>query len=122
VLKRKSFTFENTGEDAKLKWMAKSDPIFSYMEFLKRSRALVENPSGRVRVKTLYTYYTRYCNIVSENTVKQADFTIRIQQLGYRVETPKNISTLIGYTLIEDKLREALEKLEREERGEEIEE
>ena len=117
VLKRGSFSFENTPEDAKHKWMSRSDTVYAFMEWLKSSSALVEYPGGVVLVEDLYTYYTRYCSALDTAPESQAEFTKRLKELGYVVKKHSRISRLRGYVLVEEKLREAFQKLALEEGG-----
>jgi putative DNA primase/helicase len=118
VLKRGSFSFENTPEDAKHKWMSRSDTVYAFMEWLKSSGVLVENPAGRVRVEDLYEYYVKYCDYIDVDPAEQRHFTVRLKELGYTVKKPKHYSTLCNYSVNWEKLRELLEKLHSEEEGE----
>ena len=111
VLKRGSFSFENTPEDARHKWMSRSDTVYAFMEWLKSSGALVENPAGRVKVDNLYEHYVKYCDYIDVDPVEQRRFTMRLKELGYTTKKPKHYSTLRGYSLNGERLRELLEKL-----------
>ena len=111
VLNKKSFSFENTAEDARHKWMSRSDSIYAFMEWLKSSGALIEYPGGAVLVDDLYSHYTKYCKILDIETSNQASFTKRLKELGYVIKTHARIPRLKGYMLIEEKLREAFQKL-----------
>jgi putative DNA primase/helicase len=115
VLKRGSFSFENTPEDARHKWMSKSDTVYAFMEWLKSGGALIETPTGRVRVDELYEYYVKYCDYIDVEPVEQRRFTMRLKQLGYTIKKPQNYSTLYGYSLNGERLRKLLEKLYSEE-------
>ena len=114
VLKRGSFSFENTPEDARHKWMSRSDTVYAFMEWLKSSGALVENPAGRVTVDDLYEHYVKYCDYVDVEPVEQRRFTMRLKELGYTIKKPKHCSTLCGYSLNGERLRELLERLHSE--------
>jgi P4 family phage/plasmid primase-like protien len=118
VLKRGSFSFENTPEDARHKWMSRTDTVYAFMEWFKSSGALVENPTGRVIVDDLYKYYVKYCNYIDAEPEEQSQFTKRLKELGYTIKRPKNYSTLYGYSLNGEKLRELLERLYSDEGGE----
>jgi putative DNA primase/helicase len=111
VLKRGSFSFENTPEDARHKWMSRSDAVYAFMEWLKSNGVLVENPTGRVRVDDLYEYYVKYCDYVDTEPVEQRLFTKRLKELGYTIKKPQHYSTLYGYSLNGERLRELLKKL-----------
>jgi phage/plasmid-associated DNA primase len=111
VLRRGSFSFENTPEDARHKWMSRSDAVYAFMEWLKSSGALVEYPGRVVQVDDLYTYYTRYCIALDEEPESQAEFTKRLKSLGYVVKVHSRIPRLRGYVLADGKLREVLQKL-----------
>jgi phage/plasmid-associated DNA primase len=117
VLKRGSFSYENTPEDAKIKWLSRSDPTFSFMMWARSSGALVEDPTGRIPVESLYPYYTRYCEVRGLNPVRQEDFTKWLKNHGYTVRRPRNISTIYGYRLKAEVLEQLLGR--EEEEGEE---
>ena len=118
ALKRGSFSFENTPEDARHKWMSRTDTVYAFMEWFKSGGALVENPTGRVRVDELYEYYVKYCNYIDAEPEEQRQFTMRLKELGYTIKKPKNYSTLYGYSLNGERLRELLERLYSDEGGE----
>jgi P4 family phage/plasmid primase-like protien len=114
VLERGSFSFEDTAEDAKNKWMARSDVVFAFMEWLKAGGALVEDRSAKVEVSELYRYFTRYCELMDKEAADPRIFTLRLKALGYTIKRPKNVSTLYGYRL-DVKVAEGLFKGEAEE-------
>jgi hypothetical protein len=62
--------------------MSRSDTVYAFMEWLKSSGVLVEDPAGRVRVDELYEYYVKYCDYVGVDPVKQRQFTLRLKELG----------------------------------------
>jgi len=115
VLKRGSFSYENTPEDAKIKWLSRSDSVFSFMLWAKSSGALVEDPAGRILVESLYPYYVRYCGVRGLNPVRQEDFTKWLKNHGYEVRTPQHKSTIYGYRLRADVLEQLLRREEEEE-------
>jgi phage/plasmid-associated DNA primase len=112
------FSYENTPEDARRKWMSRSDTVYAFMEWLKSSGVLVENSAGRVKVGDLYEYYVKYCDCIDVGPLEQGHFTVRLKELGYTVKKPKHYSTLYKYSVNWEKLRELLEKLLSEEEGE----
>jgi phage/plasmid-associated DNA primase len=114
VLKRGSFSFENTPEDAKIEWLSRSDSIFSFILWAKSSGALVEDPTGKIPVENLYPYYSRYCMVKGLNPVRQEDFTRWLKNHGFEVKAPQRKSIIYGYRL----KTEILEQLLREEEGE----
>jgi Cdc6-like AAA superfamily ATPase len=97
--------------------MSRSDTVYAFMEWLKSSRALVEYPGGSVPVEDLYPHYTRYCDYIDADPEEQRKFTERLKKLGYIIVRPKNIAKLKGYVLVEEKLREAFQKLTPVEEG-----
>jgi phage/plasmid-associated DNA primase len=115
VLKRGHFSYENTPEDAKIKWLSRSDSVFSFMVWAKSSGALVEDPMGRIPVETLYPYYVRYCEVRGLNPVRQEDFTKWLKSHGYEVRKPQHKSTIYGYRLKADVLEQLLRREEEEE-------
>jgi phage/plasmid-associated DNA primase len=115
VLKRGSFSYENTPEDAKIKWLSRSDSVFSFMLWARSSGALVEDPMGRIPVESLYPYYVRYCEVRGLNAVEQREFTGWLKTHGYNVRRPKNVSTIYGYRLRADVLEQLLRREEEEE-------
>jgi putative DNA primase/helicase len=115
VLKRGSFSYENTAEDAKIKWLSRCDSVFSFMLWAKSSGALVEDPTRRIPVESLYTYYTRYCGVRGLNPVRREDFTKQLKRHGYNVRKPQNVSTIYGYRLKAEVLEQLLRKEDEEE-------
>jgi phage/plasmid-associated DNA primase len=115
VLKRGHFSYENTPEDAKIKWLSRSDSVFSFMVWAKSSGALVEDSMGRISVETLYPYYVRYCEVRGLNPVRQEDFTKWLKSHGYEVKKPQHKSTIYGYRLRADVLEQLLRREEEEE-------
>jgi len=99
VLDRGSFSFENTPEDARLKWMSRSNNVFAFIQWLRSNKALIEDPAGRVRVNELYKYYTMWCQVNGRNASKQNAFTIELKREGFEIRTPEGRSTIIGYRL-----------------------
>ena len=117
VLKKGSFSFENTPEDAKHLWLSKSDSVYAFMNWLKIGGALIENKDGRILINDLYPYYTRYCEKYDRDPVAQKDFTSRLKKLGYMIKQPHRYSTIYGYILRKD----IVEKLLKEEESEDQE-
>jgi putative DNA primase/helicase len=117
VLKRGSFSYENTPEDAKIKWLSRSDSIFAFMLWARSSGALVEDLTGRIPVESLYPYYTHYCGVRGLNPVRQEDFTKWLKSHGYNVRKPGNISTIYGYRLKADIIEQLLRGEEEESSG-----
>jgi len=115
VLERGHFSYENTPEDAKIKWLSRSDSVFSFMVWAKSSGALVEDSMGRIPVETLYPYYVRYCEVRGLNPVRQEDFTKWLKSHGYEVRKPQHKSTIYGYRLKVDVLEQLLRREEEEE-------
>jgi putative DNA primase/helicase len=120
VLLRGSFSYENTPEDAKNKWLARSDSIYAFLLEFKEGGALVEDKWARVEVSEVYRYYARYCELNDMEPVEQNVFTRRLKELGFTIKRPKNISTIYGYKLDVGKAEELLkgESKEEEEEGE----
>jgi P4 family phage/plasmid primase-like protien len=118
VLLRRSFSFEDTPEDAKNKWLARSDSIYAFLLEFKKGGALVEDKSAKVEVSEVYRYYTRHCELNDIEPVEQNVFTRRLKELGFTIKRPKNISTIYGYKLDVGKAEELL-KGESKEEGEE---
>jgi phage/plasmid-associated DNA primase len=111
-LKKGSFSFENTPEDAKNLWLSKSDSVYAYIEWIKTGGALIENKEGRFPVEELYRYYTRYCDKHDRDPVDPRMFTIKLKKFGFTIKRPKNIATLYGYILRKDILEKMLEESE----------
>jgi len=115
VLERGHFSYENTPEDAKIKWLSRSDSVFSFMMWARSSGAIVEDPMGRIPVESLYPYYVRYCEVRGLNAVEQREFTGWLKRHGYNVRKPKNVSTIYGYRLKAEVLEQLLRREEEEE-------
>jgi P4 family phage/plasmid primase-like protien len=118
VLDRGAFSFEGTPEDAKHKWLARSNTVYAFMEWLKDGGALVEDPTGRVKASDLYEYYVKYCEANGNPHFRQNRFTMELKALGYKVVREHGYTKLVGYILNRDRADELLNKLEDGEEGE----
>jgi P4 family phage/plasmid primase-like protien len=118
VLDRGAFSFEGTPEDAKHKWLARSNTVYAFMEWLKDGGALVEDPTGRVKASDLYEYYVKYCEANGNPHFRQNRFTMELRTLGYKVVREHGYTKLVGYILKGDRADELLNKLEGSEEGE----
>ncbi len=67
------FSFEDTPEDAKRKWMIRSDSVYAFFTSMIESGVLVENPNGSVKTSELYDIYTKWC---SENDMNPVDHRV----------------------------------------------
>jgi P4 family phage/plasmid primase-like protien len=101
VLLRRRFSYEDTLEDAKFKWLSRVDSVFAFMEWAKNTGVLKPNQSMRIPIDKLYNIYTRYCDYQDRDPVEQRVFTPRLKRLGYTIKKPKNISNLAGFELDE---------------------
>jgi len=108
VLDRGAFSFENTPEDAKFKWMSRSNSVFAFIQWLRSNKALIEDPAGRVRVDELYRYYTMWCQVNGRNASRQNEFTIELKREGFKIKRPEKKSTIIGYRLDTETLNKLL--------------
>jgi P4 family phage/plasmid primase-like protien len=108
VLERGSFSFENTAEDARIKWMTSVNTVFGFIEWLKGLNALVKDNAGRVRVKELYTYYTRWCEVNGRAPVAPNIFTMELARLGFETKAPHRERQVIGYRLERGIVEQAL--------------
>jgi P4 family phage/plasmid primase-like protien len=108
VLDRGSFSFEDTPEDAKFKWMSRSNSVFAFIQWLRSNKALIEDPAGRVRVSELYRYYTMWCQVNGRNALRQNAFTSELKREGFEIRKPERRSTIIGYRLDTETLNKLL--------------
>jgi putative DNA primase/helicase len=108
VLERGSFSFENTAEDARIKWMTSVNTVFGFIEWLKGLNALVKDNAGRVRVKELYTYYTRWCEVNGRAPVAPNVFTMELARLGFETKAPHRERQVISYRLERGIVEQAL--------------
>ena len=108
VLDRGSFSFEDTPEDAKFKWMSRSNSVFAFIQWLRSNKALIEDPAGRVRVSELYRYYTMWCQVNGRNALRQNAFTTELKREGFEIRKPERRSTIIGYRLDTETLNKLL--------------
>jgi hypothetical protein len=56
----------------------------------------------------------KYYDHIDVDPVEQRHFTMRLKELGYTIKKPKHYSTLCGYSLKGERLRELLERLHSE--------
>ena len=108
VLDRGAFSFEDTPEDARFKWMSRSNSVFAFIQWLRSNKALIEDPAGRVRVSELYRYYVAWCQVNGRNALGQNVFTIELKKQGFEIRTPERRSTIIGYKLDTEALNKLL--------------
>jgi len=108
ALERGSFSFENTAEDARIKWMTSVNTVFGFIEWLKGLNALVKDNAGRVRVKELYNYYTRWCERNGRAPVAPNIFTMELARLGFETKAPHRERQIIGYRLTKEAVEQAL--------------
>jgi P4 family phage/plasmid primase-like protien len=108
ALERGSFSFENTAEDARIKWMVNVNTVFGFIEWLKGLNALVKDNTGRVRVKELYAYYTKWCERNGRAPVAPNIFTMELARLGFETKAPHRERQVIGYRLEKDVVEQAL--------------
>jgi len=101
VLLRRRFSYEDTLEDAKFKWLSRVDSVFAFMEWAKNRGVLKPNQNTRIPIEKLHNIYVKYCNYYDRNPVEQRVFTSRLKRLGYTIKKPKNISNLAGFELDE---------------------
>jgi len=100
VLEKGRFSYENTAEDAKIKWLTKSDPVYGFIEWLKSINALVEDKTGRIPVEDLYEVYTAFCKTHDKEAIEQREFTTQLKKHGFKIIRPRNVSTISGYRLV----------------------
>jgi putative DNA primase/helicase len=95
------FSFEDTPEDAKRKWMARSDSVYAFFTAMLELGMLKEDPKGVVKTSELYNMYARWCN---ENGVEPIDhrvFPNHIRKvLGYQVKRKSDGTYIIGLRMV----------------------
>lgn len=111
VMRRKfTFSYEDTPEDAKHKWLAKSDNIYAFMSWAVENQVLRKVDGIITRISSIYEYYVKWCNAMGEDPVAQNRFTTRLKQLGYQITHRGAYSYLKGYMLDKEKAKKLLEK------------
>jgi P4 family phage/plasmid primase-like protien len=101
VLQRGRFSYEDTSEDARFKWLSRVDSVFAFMEWAKNTGVLKPNQIARIPIDKLYNIYTRYCDYQDRDPVERRAFTLRLQSLGYSTKRPQKKSVLVGFELDE---------------------
>jgi phage/plasmid-associated DNA primase len=119
VRKRGYFTYQYTPEEVFMAWVARYDTIYAFMKWAMDNGVLVKDPAARVEVRELYKYYVRFVAAIwnkrrelreRKKPVGQNIFTMKLSSMGYTIERPRNISTLIGYWLRTEQAEKLLPK------------
>jgi P4 family phage/plasmid primase-like protien len=108
--RRFTFSYENTAEDAKNKWLSKSDSVYAFMSWSIESQVLKKVDGVAAKVSSIYETYVSWCKAFGEDPVAQNRFTMRLKQLGYEVVNRSGRSYLKGYVLDRERARELIEK------------
>jgi phage/plasmid-associated DNA primase len=117
VRKRGFFTYQYTPEEVLIAWVSRYDTVFAFMKWAMDNGVLVKDPAARVEVRELYKYYVRFVAAVwnkrkesKKKPVGPNIFTMRLNRMGYTIERPRNVSTLIGYRLRTEQAEKLLPK------------
>jgi len=102
VLQRGRFSYEDTLEDAKFKWLSRVDSVFAFMEWAKNKGVLKPNQNARIPIEKLHNIYVKYCGYQDRDPVERRAFTLRLQSLGYSTKRPQKKSVLVGFELDEN--------------------
>jgi len=105
VIKRGwKFSFEDTPEDAKRKWMLRSDSVYAFFITMIEDGILIEDPNGSVKTSELYDMYTKWCNENGMNPIDHRVFPNHIRKvLGYQVKKRKDGTYVLGLRKSEQK-------------------
>jgi P4 family phage/plasmid primase-like protien len=123
VVMRRRFTFsyENTAEDAKNKWLSKSDTVYAFLSWAIENQTLRKADGIITKVSNIYETYVSWCKAYGEDPIAQNRFTMRLKQLGYEVINRGGKSYLKSYALDKERAKELLEKEVEETTAEETE-
>jgi len=91
------FSYEDTPEDAKRKWMMRSDSVYAFFISMIEDGVLVEDPNSSIRTAELYDMYTKWCRENGVTPVDHRVFPNRIRKvLGYQIKRLKDGTHVIG--------------------------
>ena len=98
VIKRGwKFSFEDTPEDAKKKWMMRSDSVYAFFTTMIENGVLIEDSNGRIRTSELYNMYAKWCNENDMNPIDHRVFPNHIRKiLGYRIKRESSGTYVLG--------------------------
>ena len=85
------FSYENTAEDAKNKWLSATDTVYAWIMARRNEGLLIEDNTARTEASKLYEDYVEWCNqriengeIDEEDVVDQTRFTKRLKKYGLK--------------------------------------
>ena len=102
LIRNLRFSFEDTPEDSKIKWMTKADIVFAWLHTKQLEGKLIEDPTARTEAKKLYEDFIEWCN---NNNIEEIErpaqniFTSRLKSYGYKTITDGNRTVFIGLKL-----------------------
>jgi len=92
-----TFSYENTPEDAKRKWLMSSDSVYAFMVNKLEEGELEEDPAGSIASSDLYNMYVEWCH---ENDMQPLDsrvFPNHIKKImGYKTKKVKGKTYIVG--------------------------
>ena len=84
------FSYENTAEDAKNKWLSATDSVYAWLLARKNEGVLVEDKTARTESSKLYEDYINWCEtneVDEDDRVDQGQFTKRLKRYGLKAVT-----------------------------------
>jgi putative DNA primase/helicase len=105
---RGEFSFQDTPEDAKRKWMRRADSVFHFVETGREEGWLVEEEGVREEAPFLYDLYVRFCASEMIDEVSRRKFTERMAELGHMGYPEKGKRYYKGIRVVRDKLPDHL--------------
>jgi putative DNA primase/helicase len=105
---RGEFSFQDTPEDAKRKWMRRADSVFHFVETGREEGWLVEEEGVREEAPFLYDLYVRFCASEMVDEVTRRKFTERMAEMGHMGYPEKGKRYYRGIRILRDKLPDHL--------------
>ncbi len=99
------FSYEDTPEDSRIKWMARSDLVFAWIYAKRAEGKLKIDPRIRRTSSELYEKFLRWCDkmdIPVEERPPQNIFTSRLKAYGYKTIVDGGRTVFIGIDVEEE--------------------
>jgi len=102
------FSFQDTPEDAKRKWMRRSNSVFCFLDTGKEEGWLIEDEGIREEAAKLYDLYLRFCDREMLDSISRRQFTDKMTEFGHPSYPDKGKRYYKGIKVLWDKLPEEL--------------
>jgi P4 family phage/plasmid primase-like protien len=102
------FSFQDTPQDAKRKWMRRADSVFSFLDTGKEEGWIMEDEGVREEATKLYALYLRFCEREMLDSIPRRQFTDKMTGFGHPSYPSMGKRYYKGIKVLWDKLPEEL--------------